>query len=76
MNKVEKRKITPSFDLPGVLCRLGSRLFHLCLLDDIFHYTYAAFRIRRNLDSTLVFASYWDFVRCHLALIRVCNMGV
>jgi hypothetical protein len=45
-----------SFGRQGVLFRLGSKPYRFFLLDDIFHCTCAAFRIRRSLDSTFAFS--------------------
>ena len=63
-----------SFGLPSALCHLGSKLSRLYRHVGIFHCTCATFRIRRNLDSTLVFASCWGFLHRLIWLIRLCNM--
>lgn len=49
---IKKEKV--SFGRLNVLYRLGSKPSRLFLHDGTFRYTYAAFRIRRSLDSTLL----------------------
>ncbi len=52
-----RQEVDFSFGLRDVLCRLGSKLFRLCLLGGTFHCTCVAFHIRRNLGLTLHFST-------------------